>query len=534
MKERSKEKIADLLMDELLSQLSERGNLRRMLGEMTGLPIGPLIEDLVTEFEQVVEQYRLRSVTQADGRPVEPAAKYGERYTTTETPSIPLPVSPREEVLPQPSEEALSGPPDERPPASFGEVEETDREEEPIAASSQLQEEKDLSSEEDAELAQPAGTAGEETIDIEEEFIPEVESQVQAAPEDVRDFRHKLEELAKRVESEYLEKLERGRKKAAPGAGPVERKAEVPEERAPVESEQQVKRIIEVGRGEGGKPSRIPYKLDDKDYIYISAVMKIPEGEAPGEGPFMLEEKGIDGKDFAFALDHNGLRLFLSRIRQNEMNVSRKGLLLLGKGESLQLRGQHESILNELRAHGIILPVEFATVARGKEDLRMMVQKHFDDLEEALAVQAKTKWWKVGLYVLDARIAQLFAEEGGGKQERGGRERGRLSFTTTVQPKKYDVKMLEKILQKEKKLAESVHADLSASAERSEIQSMVGLGSGSSDEWKLILQATYLVPSTVALQRFTRAVTDLQYRHILFEPMLSMVGDTEAFSFLKK
>jgi hypothetical protein len=152
------------------------------------------------------------------------------------------------------------------------------------------------------------------------------------------------------------------------------------------------------------------------------------------------------------------------------------------------------------------------------------------DLEK----QAKTEWWKVGLYVLDGRIAQLFSDESTGAQDRTGRERSRVSFTPILQPKKYDVKLLEKILQKEKKLAESIHEELASVAERSEIQSMVGLGSGSSDEWKLILQSTYLVTSNVALQRFTRTVTDLQFRHILFEPMISMTGDKEPFSFLRK
>jgi hypothetical protein len=217
------------------------------------------------------------------------------------------------------------------------------------------------------------------------------------------------------------------------------------------------------------------------------------------------------------------------------MNVSRKGVLLLGKAESIQLHGLHESILNELRAHGIVLPMDFGTVAKGKSDLYGLAGKFHEDIRTSLKRLARTSWWTLSMSVLDGRIAQLFADDPAGKGERDGRQRDRVSYSAgAVQVKKFDVKLLEKILQKEKRLAESVHQELSTHAEQCEIQTMVGLGSGSSDDWKVILTATYLVSGTIGYQRFTRAVTDLQYRHILFEPLLSITGDAESFSFLRK
>ncbi|MBI4536189.1 MAG: hypothetical protein HY708_07910, partial [Ignavibacteriae bacterium] len=76
MKQSSKERMAALLIDELLAQLSERESLKRMLGDMTSLPPDEVIEKLVADFEQVVEVYRQQSLEKAKSRrkPAEPVS----------------------------------------------------------------------------------------------------------------------------------------------------------------------------------------------------------------------------------------------------------------------------------------------------------------------------------------------------------------------------------------------------------------------------------------------------------------------------
>jgi hypothetical protein len=68
MKERSKERMSELLMEELLAQLGERESLKRKLGDMTGLPVDDLIERLLEDFEQIVETRRLESLEQVKQR----------------------------------------------------------------------------------------------------------------------------------------------------------------------------------------------------------------------------------------------------------------------------------------------------------------------------------------------------------------------------------------------------------------------------------------------------------------------------------
>jgi len=213
------------------------------------------------------------------------------------------------------------------------------------------------------------------------------------------------------------------------------------------------------------------------------------------------------------------------------MNVSKAMVLLLNKQESLQLQGVHQSTLNDLRGHGVLLPFEFGTVARGKDSLLGLIDKNLEDLEEALDDVENTTWWTVTASVLDATIARIVGTD---VQSVGrDRSRDRASYTSAPQGKKFDIKVLERILQREKKLAESVHSALSESAERADVDTMVGLGSGSSEDWKVILKASYDVPKR-DVAKFSRAVTDQQYHHLQYDLMLALTGNRDCFVLNRK
>ncbi|MGA9115997.1 MAG: GvpL/GvpF family gas vesicle protein, partial [Bacteroidota bacterium] len=272
---------------------------------------------------------------------------------------------------------------------------------------------------------------------------------------------------------------------------------------------------------------RSPVRFTDEDLVYLHAVSSIPPDQPPAETPFMLEEKGIDGRGFAFAMDHGGMRLYLSFLREGFVSVSKTGLLLAGKQESLQLRLSHELILNDLRLHGPLLPMEFGTVARGRDDLLGKLDVRREDLAGALARVRATTLWRVSLYVLDARIAPMVGE----KEEpsiREARTVERKSYTKPVPARRYDVKTLERILTREKRLAESVHEELKRIALRSDVEYLIGLGGGSSEDWKLILRASYDLSGS-RNPAFARGVADLQYRHLMEELMLAVTGDADAF-----
>jgi hypothetical protein len=277
--------------------------------------------------------------------------------------------------------------------------------------------------------------------------------------------------------------------------------------------------------------ARIALELADDDYVYVHGVSAIPLEERPASRPFVLQEKGIDGRGFAFALDRGGLRFYCSKMAGRAANVSKAGMLLLGKQESVHLRGAHEGILNELRQHGVLLPFVFGTVALGREDLFDKIDAHLYDLRDAVDEQMATSWWNLSAFMLDAKLAQMLGEE----PSTGTRDRERPRSTAAVPgpATRIGIKTLERILGKQKKIAESIHEELKKHAQRTDVDMIVGFNSGTSDEWKLILKSSYEVRPS-GIQAFNRAITTIQYRHFLFELMLSLDGDRQPFSFQRQ
>jgi hypothetical protein len=570
MKESSKERLATLLMDELLEQLSARESLLKMLGEMTSLPIDEVIEHLLADFEHTVEEYfqnhppiskhvtgkrpeqvehestaiAEHEVQSPRVSPSTPVERVAAAQSKTE-PSIAEPAK-REPVKPEPArpEPAKPEPARQDPtvssPAQRMVSKQTERESsapvsvklDPIKLEFPKIKLKIL----DNKVVSPPR---EEIHQV--RAVPEVREEQMPSPEIMKrdEELRELEILAKKIESEYTARAELFKSK--PPSPKEEWKDERvqaigPENHSVIDTtgidEEEDDEIITGDTGGSGKQAtRARHDFADDEYVYVHAVSRIPADEAPMPEPFMLEEKGIDGHEFAFALDYSGMRFYLSRINPNELNVSKAMVLLLNKQESIQLQGIHESTLNDLRGHGILLPLEFGTVARGKDSLLGIIDKNLDDLEEALDDVEKTTWWTVTASVLDATIGQLVGTDvhAVGRD----RSRNRASYTSSPQGKKFDIKVLERILQREKKLAESVHAELSTVAGRSDVETMVGLGSGSSEDWKAILRASYDVPRR-DIEKFNRTVTDLQYHHLQYDLMLALTGKRDCITLRRK
>jgi hypothetical protein len=111
-------------------------------------------------------------------------------------------------------------------------------------------------------------------------------------------------------------------------------------------------------------------------------------------------------------------------------------------------------------------------------------------------------------------------------EKRRAMDRHRTSYTSNGPTGRMDLKTLERILTKQRRLAETIHHELEPLSDRAEVRSMVTLQSGTSDEWKTILKATYEIRPSI-VNRFYRLVTDIQYQHFLQELMIAMTGDIE-------
>jgi chaperonin cofactor prefoldin len=490
MKERSRERFASVLLEELLEQLSQNENIRRMLGDMTSVPTEEVIERLTEEFETAVARYHDVSLEKSRSR--RSRAVKGNEDTTREdapTPIVPTPAS----VLESPPHAPL-------PPVVLKGTKSSPA----------------LSSGDDNDGR--TRTKGASLRHRFEEIEQRLMSRLAAKPSHVSETGEDedLEDRDDGEEADVFTLVQGGRRD-----GLIDDGVDIDEDTDDEE--------VEGDTGAFDAVVRTPFAFADDDAVYLHAVTRIPAGEQPAEYPFMLEEKGIDGRGFAFALDRNDLRFYLSKTARS-MSVSKTGMLLLNQEDSIQVRSASESILNDLRGHGALLPFEFGTVMRSKEELFTRIDQYEEELQEALEEELETATWTLTLSALDARIAKLVGTPSSGG--RRGRERTRESAAGQSRHKGYDLKVLEKILNRQKRIAQSIHDVLRKTADDSGIKSIVTLMSGSSGDWKPILTAWYEVDPD-DLRRFYNTIIELQYQNIMFDLMFSLAGQHERFSFGK-
>jgi hypothetical protein len=264
----------------------------------------------------------------------------------------------------------------------------------------------------------------------------------------------------------------------------------------------------------------------DEERAYVLAASLIPLNDSPSSTPFQIGGPGFDAGTELFGLDHAGMRFYLSLLANQDSSVSKTGMLLLNKQDTLRHRGLHERLINALRLRGAILPAESGTVVRGKDDLIRRVDFRLHALLEILLGLSAITTWRVHVSVLDSRVQQtLPAEAAPARSGRQESERGR----STSPQKRTDIKTLDRLLTREKKLAETILQSISNAADHHEVEYMIGLAGGSSDGWKVILKAHFQVPQG-RYPHFARAVVDCQDLHAMVEPMFVLSGGTESFS----
>jgi hypothetical protein len=269
--------------------------------------------------------------------------------------------------------------------------------------------------------------------------------------------------------------------------------------------------------------------LGQDDKLYVHGASLILPGDEATASVFEAPVSGFDAHSKVLAWDYRGIRLYVSVLTGDTFSVSTTGMLLLSKQDSIRLRGMHERILNDLRVFGLVLPCEFGTVVTGLAGLTGRLTQYADLVRAGLEALRATTTWTVSAYVLDTRVQQFLGPEAA--TLRRDRAETPAPRTPSGSGRRTDVKTLERLLTREKKIADAILQELSESAEFTEVDQIIGLGSGASDDWKLILRAAFRVPPK-RTAAFHHAVSDVQFRHLIYEPMLRLSGKQEQFSML--
>lgn len=490
MKDKLKDRLAAALMGELLVQLARRDRIKTLLGEIEASESDDFIDGLLDEFERILSR------------------KVSDRPGNAGQEGVP---SPEHQEEPAPAPEA-SAPRAADVPTLF-----------PADAVEEVQ--PGSVSTDDGRIASAGADAAEPAADN------------QTSAEEQRILTYVSDLFRKELEGAKIwsdEQSPASNEVVPPGTDtPISEHVEdqtIPPAQEEKESAPATPVVPEVSGppdqpvvSTPASPSRTPCLIEEDAYLYVHGIAFLPDAESASSGAFLLEQKGIEGRDPAIAFEQDGLRVYLSTFHARSMNVSKTGTLLLSKSESIQMLQVHARVLNDLRTLGTILPCAFGTVARGKADLLEKIVTNLPEILAALDELESTTWWNLSAFALDASIG---GRGSGSGRTRGEHNRGRSGYSSASTVGRFDIKTLEKILGKQKKVAESIHSEISAAASRSDIDMIISLGSGSSDDWKLILKASYEVLPAERM-KFYKALATLQHRHSLADLMFSLTGDRE-------
>lgn len=438
----------------LVERLAKHRRIGALLEQTTSLPDDELLESLLKEFEQVVERYNSLSVFAAQAR-----AKLGlaESSVVKKTETAPRPVKEPRKITSKP---LLS--------------------------------------------VQPI-QVGVTAIDL----------KAQAAETAARIEARKREDERKRIVAQELKDIEKRIQDEIQRdwdcrAGEIHtqitrlkqsREALIEELESIVLAEHEAEQEVEVPN-KIQEPEIQHYPIEDDDLLYVHGVAVERETQHPNNKLVDLNEDGISGKRNLFAVTVNDLRFYVSKISSDVMTVTESGVLLLSKRDSIRYRSEHNQIVNRLRLREKITPFEFAVIIRGSEWVTA-TESTLEQVRTGIMNDAKSVVWTVQVSALDHEIEKHVEHE---RQNPHGSARTRQNDSGA---QRVDVKLLEKLLQEEKRIAEMIHKSLSECSGASMVESIVGIGSGISDDWKLILQGAYEV-SGDDRQRFLAQILRLQ------------------------
>lgn len=272
------------------------------------------------------------------------------------------------------------------------------------------------------------------------------------------------------------------------------------------------------------KEKRTDIKIAPDDWIYLYGFSYAPNSEGKGFPSIELPYKGVDNNNVVFGLDYGDVRLFMSKLEFEKYTIAKTGVFILKPDESIQLRYNHTRILNNLRNNEIIVPLEFWTLKKGRESIINIVEERYLDFLHSLIDVHDAVDWDVEASVLDTEILKL-TEPPALNRTWDSRYESRRQSKPRVEIKQY-----EKVLFKEKEIAQKINLGLTKIANKIKIDYIVTLDSSFLDGWKPILSARYVIGKEKR-KSFHQKILDFQNELSEYKVMISVSSPKVKFKF---
>ncbi len=283
--------------------------------------------------------------------------------------------------------------------------------------------------------------------------------------------------------------------------------------------------VMEIyGSKERFPSEKFDIELKVNDWFYVYGFCYAPDSSGKGIPSKKLAIKGIDQTNNIFLLDYGDVRFFLNKLNASDYILDKTNKLSLNISKANKFKYEHEKILNILRSEEILVPLPFWTIIQNHENIIQKIEDNYVELLRSLIDVHDATDWDVEVFAYDKHIIELPIIASAGKDRVPARET-RLKGSVSR-----DVKILEKLLFKEKNLAQEIHSQLLLHSMKARVDFIIRLDNAFMDDWKSILSVRYTVNKDKR-KNFHKTIKTLQQEYQEYELMIRVTSPSVRFSF---
>lgn len=265
-------------------------------------------------------------------------------------------------------------------------------------------------------------------------------------------------------------------------------------------------------------------ELSPDDWLYLYGFTYAPDSTGKGVPTRMLTQKGVDQLNNIFLVDVGDIRFYMNRLNIKDYSQDKSKRPVLSAHEGSRYKFAHETILNVLRSEEVMVSLSYWTILQGMEDVLKRIEERYVDMLRTMIEVHDAVDWDLEVFAFDHHILQLPSITAGAKSRSAPKRESKHS----AGGRRDDV-MIDKVIFREKAIAQEMHNQLILSAQRAKLDYMIRLETAFMDDWKSILSARYTVAKDKRKQ-FWQTVKSLQEEYLEYELMMKIRTPADHFT----
>ncbi len=260
------------------------------------------------------------------------------------------------------------------------------------------------------------------------------------------------------------------------------------------------------------------------DWLCLYGFTYAPNSEGKGFPSVELDVKGIGNEGNIFGVDYGDVRLFMSKIGLDKYVTIKTGVHILKPQEGMKLKLEYAYALNQIHTTEMLVPLDFWTLKQGREAVVRVVEDRYLDFLHSLIDVHDAIDWDVEVLVMDSEILN---EVTATSKERA--VSARLQ-TRDSKIQRTDYKQQERVLFKEKEIAQKINLELTKVANKVKVDHIITLDSAFLEDWKPILSARYIIGKDKR-KAFRQAILEKQNEYKDFKVIINVSSPKVRFKF---